>query len=500
MKAKEVLSKQFIKEFNIDEDRELPIEYIRAQELLVSDRIDVLSKLIWLETFVGDHGSREYARRLYCNTLGALTNYSYIEAGAEKSKNSISSYEKVFHELCESLKGGFDINQSVIPIGENKGILDGAHRLAIALYYNLEIPITRIEGAWPDNGTGFLRGKSMDEDLIEQLVIEYCSRKSDVYVLCVWPKALSSNNYDQIEKIINKRSKVIYKKELQLDKKALFNFVHQLYRDMDWIGNPQDGFAGTMLKVDQVCGSDSGKLEVYFVENITHDAVLQLKEDIRVCLGMDKDSIHSTDTQQECKRVANILLNPNSLHLIRKGDPTRYESFQDLLSNFKKAVAEKNLDINDFVVDSSAVLAVYGLREANDFDYISACNIELCGDKIENHNNSLTYHRKSIEELLYNPKYYFYYDGIKFVCLDLVREFKERRKYESDVNDLGLICEFDSDTQNIREFISAIKIDSRRKIILLNSKFHSFVDKHPYLHSILRRIKRMIFGFDDSRG
>jgi hypothetical protein len=45
----------------------------------------------------------------------------------------------------------------------------------------------------------------------------------------------------------------------------------------------------------------------------------------------------------------------------------------------------------------------------------------------------------SRDELLYNPKYHFYYEGVKFMKLSLVAKMKRTRKENKDLDDLALI-------------------------------------------------------------
>ena len=69
------------------------------------------------------------------NSFAAFSEGTYTEPGDE-NKTSLDKFFSVFDELIDDYKeNGFDSNKSLIPIGRNNIILDGAHRTACAIYY-----------------------------------------------------------------------------------------------------------------------------------------------------------------------------------------------------------------------------------------------------------------------------------------------------------------------------------------------------------------------------
>ena len=46
---------------------------------------------------------------------------------------------------------------------------------------------------------------------------------------------------------------------------------------------------------------------------------------------------------------------------------------------------------------------------------------------------------KTIDDIIYNPKNHFYYNGIKFASLDIIKALKTRRGEEKDKVDVELI-------------------------------------------------------------
>jgi hypothetical protein len=80
---------------------------------------------------------------------------AYTEPGND-SKNNIHKYFNVFNNLIDNIKhSGLDNKTSVIPVGKNNVILDGAHRVASVAYYNLKVPIIRFGNLSADYGGAF---------------------------------------------------------------------------------------------------------------------------------------------------------------------------------------------------------------------------------------------------------------------------------------------------------------------------------------------------------
>jgi len=94
----------------------------------------------------------------------------------------------------------------------------------------------------------------------------------------------------------------------------------------------------------------------------------------------------------------------------------------------------------DFCIDGSSVLAVYGIRDARDLDFLSHQErIDFGIDQVNCHNEELPHYPVIRDEIIYNPAYHFYYRGCKFVSLELTEAMKNRRDEEKDRTDVKLI-------------------------------------------------------------
>ena len=111
---------------------------------------------------------------------------------------------------------------------------------------------------------------------------------------------------------------------------------------------------------------------------------------------------------------------------------------------------------SDLAIEGSAVIDLCNLRAGRDIDYISRDdNIDFSNSHIEKHDISENkYHTASIDEILTNPKYYFYYKGYKFITAKELRDYKKNRlKATNDKKD-------SQDIKLIDDMLAKIKNDS----------------------------------------
>jgi hypothetical protein len=87
------------------------------------------------------------------------------------------------------------------------------------------------------------------------------------------------------------------------------------------------------------------------------------------------------------------------------------------------------------------VMAAYGLREAKDIDYLYRKNpIMAASSLISPHNQYLEVHyRETIDNLIMNPRNYFYCHGVKLISIDSLARLKMNRGENKDIVDLKLL-------------------------------------------------------------
>ncbi len=463
MEVEKLLTKYFCEANEIDTSLIYNIEWVRAKELITDHRIDLVAKLKYIE--LKDQGyDSKFIREVYISHIEAFSNGSFVEPGNEE-KNSIEKYFQVFDELISDIKvNGMEPNISVVPVGPNNVILDGAHRTAIAAYYDLQIPIIRFEHLQARYDTDFFRQNLLSETYIDFLVSEYIKLKKNSYIACIWPRAEVNEENLQIKELISQYGSLVHTKSIKLSYDGLHQFISQIYSHQDWVGNIENKFAGAAVKAKE-CFKDGVPLNVYVIESESFERVLELKTKIRELFSVGNHSIHITDNQSESIQIANLLLNQNSIDFLNEGHPWKYQTLNQRLGSFKKSILSHNLDLGGFVIDSSTTLGLYGLREAGDVDFMTLeSNFSVLeNDYISNHHSYIHLYETTIDDLVLNPTKHFVYNDMKFITLKTLKIFKSNRKEPKDILDVKLIDGFLDKKKSIKSFLLKFQVWFNRK-------------------------------------
>lgn len=492
MEIKKLLSDYFCNVYNIDTSNQYEIEHIKARELIVPGRIDLIPKMKYVE-FRDKGFDSKFIKDLYVKHIEAFTLGAYSEDG-NRYKNNIDQYLSTFENLITSIKNeGFNEEISVIPVGKYNEIMDGAHRVAIAAYYDLSVPIIRFNNLVANNNTEFFKKRFLEEDYLDYIVTEYCKYKSDTYIIVLWPRAKGYEN--EVESIIKDTCEVVYKKDkIKLSYNGLRNFIVQAYATHHWVGNIEERFKGATPQI-QGCYDKDGMIVTYVLQCDSLEDILRVKDKIRDLYKIGNYSVHSTDNQVETITLANLLLNNNSIEFMNNGNPDYYVDFSKKLNSYKENIINQNLNEEDFIVDSSSILALYGLRNPEDIDFISLSdNYHLIENSfIENHNKYIRYYERTIVDLVMNPQSYFYYNEMKFTSLNVLKKFKKNRNEDKDKLDLKLIETINTKKNSFVRYKLKYRLFIKRHkhFLLFHSKKQTILAlKKLHLYNLSRKIYR----------
>jgi hypothetical protein len=180
---------------------------------------------------------------------------------------------------------------------------------------------------------------------------------------------------------------------------------------------------------------------LFIFETYEPESAVLAKAAIRALFDIGKHSVHINDSHEETLRVAEALLNSNSLHFLENARPELSGRLPEYLSTLAAWLVESRLSPEDICIGGSAVLAAYGLREGRDLDFLHHHSL---GDRalpspLGSHNEYVELYGKSVDDLIYDPANHFYYAGFKFASLPTVAHLKMVRGERKDAADLSLI-------------------------------------------------------------
>ncbi|TBU93900.1 FkbM family methyltransferase [Phytopseudomonas dryadis] len=123
------------------------VEYVSPLSLWQADRLDIAVKLLYVRAYLNPTGDQaDAARALYRRHILQRTNGREPES---LGKTCLEDYERSFIALIESIRAEGLQEACAIPVDGEGRILNGAHRLAIALALGLKsVPVVRLPPPW----------------------------------------------------------------------------------------------------------------------------------------------------------------------------------------------------------------------------------------------------------------------------------------------------------------------------------------------------------------
>jgi GR25 family glycosyltransferase involved in LPS biosynthesis len=413
--------------------------WIDPLKLLTYDRFDAMAKYIYAKYSLKNYQT-SWHRELYKSHLEKWIHFY----NTEPLKIGYLDFQQSFDLLIENLATNMFNPVYPIPINTLCLACNGSHRIGICLALKIPVKVVVQEGEDSPLMTAdaFREMYHLKEKYLDHMAFEYANLKKNTRIVSLFPIGYILR--DQAKKILSKYGIIVHYKDLWLSDSGCLEYIRLAYNGEWWTGSYLDNFKHSRAKAE-LCFPKSLRLvnpvRVYLYECDSEFESRKAKEEIRALCNYGNESIHINDTHAQTKIIAATVFNENSIQFINTKRPNIYPHFDENLEKLKTFIEINNLDSELLCVDTGAVLGAYGLRECQDIDIIHKIELpKTYGSyEIDSHNSHLHHHTKSLDELLFNPNYHFYYQGIKFVSLNLVREMKLNRYSDKDLKDIQLI-------------------------------------------------------------
>lgn len=422
--------------------------YLDAKQVFNFQRFDVCAKSLYLR-FLDNSIDSDFGREVYEHHLkvwNGLREHYPVKVGLDQY---ISSFKQIAYDIKHDK---FDWDQSPLLIyGGN--IINGGHRLTAALYFNKPVKVAL---GHPTQGSlcsyDYLASitkyvvRGLERQYSDAMAIEYCRlsrHKENIFVVIIFPSAFGKER--QVKEILQNHGNIVYHKPVYLNHVGGINFVRQLYLGESWLGTCANGFSGAKSKATQ-CYNKDGMTRVYLVES-SLESMQAAKKQIRSLFLIGNHSVHINDTWEETYRIANLVFNKNSLHYLNNSS-NKWMSYKNFVNYFNEArnLILGNSEQNGICIGGSATLSVYGMRDCHDIDVLHHQNIEHLSSApnpiVASHNHQIEFYDKTLDDLIYNPRNYFYFDDIKFISLPRLQAMKLNRCEKKDIQDTYLLYDF----------------------------------------------------------
>jgi len=443
------ISPYFIKELDINKDTKYKRILIDASSLIVPERIDLIAKIKYIESKELNYKTN-YFYKLYKKTIESFSKGLYTEPG-NSYKNSFSKYIKEFDDLIIDMKENkFDPNKSLIPLGNNNAIIDGAHRLSVAYYFNQKVDCLKFEDISVNYNYEYFKKNLLEEEYLDYLTLEYCKLKQKIYIMLL-------KNFN--DEKIDDDYKVIYIKNIPFNNTLIKNILFETQK----------------LDLNDI---DSLKLIVFETENIN-----KYKE--KIINEYNSDLIYISNIYENSIEILEMLLNKNSIEFLSNINIHHNTKINKQLKEIKEMMKMQNLNFEDYIFTSDVVMSLYDLKKCENIECLSHNKIK------SNLTNNVAYndknYNKTLDELIYNPNNYFYYNSLKFLTLKNVK--KNNTKDRILVN-LVLIKSI-----NLNKMFKIIKEKLKIKIrnvkIRLKEILKNVLKKIGLLEIIKKKIKKI---------
>lgn len=426
-----------VKNNYINKKREVELKNIDPKGLVCSDRLDIIVRYLLFRD-ISFSKENDIHKSLYCRTILSRTGANEpLNHFSEKEKNGIEAHLVAARALCESMKKkGFE-QDCYVPVAEDYGLYNGAHRLACAMALNENVWIKECgeHGVRDMDFKWFSDNGFSTEDKI-RILRGFADIHRDCGIFVLWGTAQSKWEYIQTN--ISRKMKIVGFVDLDFSKDyiAFENLVHDIYQDYkeeSCITEKIHLLKFSNLVVRIILVSDE-----YSQDNNLYECIRETKAILRKCLEYDYPNdayvtLHASDTREEFIDLKNTVLSVNNLrYLSLRRNCTIRNQFYEWLLSFKEYCHTRGIDIADTCIVGSSPLEVLEIRNSTDIDIVIAPELRnIYGDGITHLTPTLDIVTRNYirndkecivydEQLIYDDNYHFMFMGCKFVNAEYV--------------------------------------------------------------------------------
>lgn len=402
---------------------------------IFAHRFDLMAKFIYVK-YKELSINTSFHVDVYREHIRTFNNFKEID----NNKNNEHDFFNAFNNLISNMKeNGFDVNHP-IPLGKNKTLKNGAHRFVTSYFLNIEPKFHILNENFYDNYNYEFFLKRQNNPLSRKygdfIALEGVKNNDNIRCMVIYPNVFNHICLHMIKKIIMNYGTIYYEKSVSLNDNGLNNLIIEQYRGEDWIGGLFPAF-GQGGKFQRCRGRGQTHIILIHMPNTSIDNLNELKNKCRHTFkGLGKHSLHMSDYQEDTFRIASSLLNENSINYLNKGSCNISNNTQKLLEKYFNTVKGDE----NYCITSSLILELFELQKCNDLNYLHKDDHNLNIKNMSQHTGKwLDFYSTNVDNIIYNPDNHFYYNGHKFISLDILREMKNRRKELKDVKDLKLL-------------------------------------------------------------
>lgn len=416
--------------------------YVKPEELLNSNRIDIVFKYIYLKFSMKYKSFDNWSLDLYKQHVALLN-------GGLDGPNEFSNINKTsindFVKMYKYLINGFIKNEfreeplNVVFFDNIINLLKGAHRVACCLHFKKEVPIKHRSGNLficrpeyfenreqnnqflPIPGNEVI--KKIDDDFLDFCMYEFIKLKNDsVRIVCSVSNIESQNDSSQaiqLNKLLsNYGIYIAFYKKVILTNKGIHNLQseHFFLHELD---NKLDEYVLNIFILESDC--ETIKYVDDFETNITKRELVNQVFTNSLEFGVSKQNENQLN-------LAQVFFNKNTLDFYNNYNimftltmSKLFEQYTSEINTIKDNHIESDEANLDFCLSGNFVLSLCKPKKIRSLEYIhNRC--ELSNDLFDHQNDFGELFPEKIKDIIYNPKNHFFIRGVKCCKLSIVKE------------------------------------------------------------------------------
>lgn len=428
----------------------LSLQHVEPEALFTARRFDLCVKLLYARELLGlpgcnseIHPTQLYLRHIHLRTKGNEPD--------NKTKTSLADYQQSFAQLLTSIQQhGFDESHA-IPLAQDGGLLNGAHRGAAAAALQLpQVPVVFIDKpqgiGWDFNW--FMQcGFNLDE--LNELFLCWLENTPERgHIIILWPAVVE--HWDTITADIASELELVTQRDINFTALGFSELIKDIY-STDKVA---EFMPNILAKVDKLaaCPPQLRVLVVYGDSRRVNAIKAKVRQQYDAIVPEQSFcTLHASADHAEALHLGHILFHQPTLALLQNRTRPLSAHLSAWIAEAKQALVNRNASIQDGCVVGGAVLDAYEVRQADDLDMTVSLAVrqahfsdKACPltDHVDIVNKDYARSVSGVicdDDLLTDRALHLYVRGFKFACLDVVRQRKAYSQREKDLVDLAKI-------------------------------------------------------------
>jgi hypothetical protein len=371
---------------------------------------------------------------------------------------------------------------------------------------------------------------------IDLILSEYVKCRPSVFIITLWPIVTKYVSVDDITNLLNQHGNVYCVKTINLSKNGLYNLMFAMYDEFTY--GARNDFLNK--KMDYIEASDTNDVTIFVFDDVKNmklsgqgsigktllrTSVLDMMKKVKRFDNLrGNDIMHINDHFYQTVEYAQLMFNKNSIDFLESQNITNlcspFMTTSHLkLQTFKNWVFNNMslLEMTRLITMGGMILYLYGIRIANDIDGIYVSNgiqsddlNKIMHKNFENDETKFSFAdigvegsstwrdswtQKNLEllaqfdiestsELVTNPQYHFYYQGLKFYLLDHEIMRKMMRNRKQDHSDFFMMA-----TLHASLISKYVQISNKLDLVYVDSKIKPPEISLGYMKAIINMIR-----------